>query len=171
MAGDSLLHLGPVLADQIRFSRDGADGNDLRCSSFESGGACVRAAGESPETGVDTFGEADFHFERIVFQAACHIRAGVSEASGGAEAGGGWNGLAKENLAALEIPHAGDGAVGVRDFRQAHTGESRVEFSGGFYFWKLHNSEIKLSGKCGKRLEKKNKGCKADHASGFIHAC
>jgi hypothetical protein len=47
----------------------------------------------------------------------------------------------------------------------------RIEFSGGFYFWKLHNSEIKLSGKCGKRLEKKNKGCKADHAFGFIPAC
>ena len=79
--------------------------------------------------------------------------------------------MAEKDLAALEIPHAGDGAVGVRDFRQAHTGQRGVEFGGGFYFWKLHNSEIKLSGKCGKRLEKKNKGGKADHASGFIPAC
>ena len=78
--------------------------------------------------------------------------------------------MAKENHAALEIPHAGDGAVGVCDFGKVHAGERCVEFGGGFYFWKLHHGEIKLSGKCGKRLEKKNKGCKADHAFGFITA-
>ena len=171
MAGDGFFNFGPILADRIRFSHDGADGNNLRGTSSEGGGACVGSAQESAEPGVDTFGEADFHSERIVFQAACQIRAGVPEARGGAECGSGWNGLAKEDFAALEIPHAGDGAIGICDFRQAYTGQRGVEFGSGFYFWKLHDSQIKLSGKCGKCLQKKNKGCKADHASGFIPAC
>jgi hypothetical protein len=153
MACHGLFDLGFFFAHRIGFSRDVADGNYPGRSIQEGGGAAVEAAGKSSETGIDAFREADFDLEGIVFQGAFHLRAGVPEARGGVQYGVGWKGLGEKHRAALEIRHVGEGAVGIRDFGEVQTCESGIEFGGRFYFWKLDNSEIKLTRKCGKRQE------------------
>ena len=168
MTGYGFLHLGASLGDGICFSRDDAHGDNAGCTGGKRSGAGMGAAGETPKTGINTLGEANFHLQRIVFQLARDIRTRVLEAGGGADLRGGGKRLREKNLGTFEIGHRGHGAVGICDFRQAHTGERGVELLDGFYFWKLHHSEIKLDGKCGKGLEKQNKGGKADHGSGLI---
>jgi len=171
MAGDRFLDLGFTLGRGIRFSRDGADGDHLRNSGRENGGARIGAAGEPAEAGIDSVRKADFHLKRIVFQGAGHVRTRVAKARRGVERSARWQGLRKENPSALEIRYSSDCAVSVCDSGKALTCKSSVEFCGGFYFWKLHNGEIKLGRKCGKRLEEENKGCEANHAFGCIPAC
>lgn len=76
--------------------------------------------------------------------------------------------MKKENLAALEIRHLCDSAVGIRHFGKVDAGKRGIEFRSGFYFWKLNESEIKLTCGCDERLKEKKKGGKAVHATGFI---
>lgn len=104
----------------------------------------------------------------MIFECSRNIYTGVAKACRGSELIRGWQGLKKDNPAALESRHLGNGAVGICDFGEVHAIERGVECDSGFYFWKLNQSEVNLNSGCDERLKKDKKGGEANHPFRFI---